>query len=136
MIATVVLVIGLVAVALIFPYAVRSNTSSRQTTTATMIVADKMEALRALPLTAPALAAGGGLNPASPVNGYHDYVTVAPNGVMTVSATPSPSAYLRLWQISGTNPKTITIVMYAMRHGLSGRPTEVTRSSTIVTDTF
>jgi Tfp pilus assembly protein PilV len=136
LIATGVLITGLVAVAQLFPYAIRSNASSRQTTTATMIVDDKLEALRALPLTDAALNAGGSLNPASPATGYYDYVTVASNGAVTVSASSSPTAYLRLWQVSGINPKAITVVIYAVRNGISRTRLEATRSSTLVTDTF
>src|SRR5262245_12960274 len=136
LIATAVLVTGLVAVAQLFPYSIRSNASSRQTTTATMIMDDKLEALRALPLADTALNAGGSLNPASPATGYYDYVTVASNGTVTVSASSSPTAYLRLWQVSGTNPKTITVVVYAVRNGISRTRLEATRSSTLVTDTF
>jgi prepilin-type N-terminal cleavage/methylation domain-containing protein len=136
LIATAVLVTGLVAVAQLFPYAIQSNASSRQTTTATMIVDDKLEALRALPLADAALNAGGSLDPASPATGYYDYVTVASNGAVTVSASSSQTAYLRLWQVSGTNPKTITVVIYAVRNGISRKRLEATRSSTLVTDTF
>jgi Tfp pilus assembly protein PilV len=136
LIATTVLVPGLAAVALLLPYMSNSISSSRQSTTATMIATDKMEALRRLPLSASGLNAGGGLNPQSPVNGYYDYVTVAPNGSVSVSTSSSPTAFLRLWQIAGTNPKKITIIVYAVRSSLSNRRLETARASTIVTDTF
>jgi Tfp pilus assembly protein PilV len=136
LIATAVLVPGLAAVAMLLPYLTSSISSSRQTTAATMILTDKMEALRRLPLTASGLNAGGGLNPASPVSGYYDYVTVAPNGAVTTGTTSSPKAFLRLWQVAGTNPKTITIVVYTVRNAISNRRLELTRSSTIVTDTY
>ena len=92
LIASIVLFLGLGVAALLVPYATRSNISSRQTTTATMIVDDKLEALRALPLADAALNVGGSLNPASPATGYYDYVTVAANGAVTVSASSSPAA--------------------------------------------
>src|SRR5262245_16343749 len=116
LVATAVLVPALAALVMMLPYLTNSVSSSRQTTAATMILTDKMEALRRLPLTDSALNVGGGLNPASPVSGYYDYVTVAANGTVTISASTSPRAFLRLWQISGTNPKTITIILYTVRN--------------------
>jgi hypothetical protein len=125
---------------MVFPYVVTTNVSSRQTTTASMIIADKMEMLRAVPLTDASLNVGGGLNPSSPVTGYYDYVTVAQNGTMTsssvVSASAAPRAFLRLWQVAGTNPKTITVVVYTLKNGYYRGRLEATRSSTMVTDTF
>jgi type II secretory pathway pseudopilin PulG len=134
LIATAVLVPGLAAVAMLLPYMTSSISSSRQVTAATMVLTDKMEAFRRLQWTASALNPGGGLNPSSPVTGYYDYVTVAADG--TVTNVNSPRAFLRLWQIAGTNPKTITIIVYAVRSPLSNRTVELARSSTIVTDTF
>jgi prepilin-type N-terminal cleavage/methylation domain-containing protein len=142
LIATAVLVPGLVGVALIFPYTIKSNLSSKQTSAATLVITDKMESMRVLPLNHAALTVGGGLNPATPVTGYHDYVMVAANGTMTTSATmPTGAAngtngYLRLWQVSGSNPKTITIVVQTLNSAGSKRRIEMIRSSTIVTDTF
>jgi prepilin-type N-terminal cleavage/methylation domain-containing protein len=136
LVATAVLVPGLAAVTMLLPYLTNSISSSRQITAATMILTDKMEALRRLPLTDAALNVGGGLNPASPVNGYYDYVTVAANGTVTTSATALPKSYLRVWQTSGANPKTITIIIYSVRNAVSNRRMEMARSSTIVTDTF
>ena len=134
LVATAVLIPALGGVVMLMPYLTNSISTSRQVTTANLILTDKMEALRRLPLTASQLNAGGGLNPASPVSGYSDYVTVTPEG--GVNPTASPIAFLRLWQVSGTNPKTITIVVYTLRNALSNRRMEVARSSTIVTDTF
>ena len=142
LIATAILVPGLVAVALIFPRVIKSNVSSKQTSAATMVIADKMEWLRALPIDDAALTAGGGLNPASPVTSYYDYVVVAADGTMTATATiptgasKALNAYMRLWQISGTNPKTITVLIQALNGGGSGNRREAIRSSTIVTDTY
>lgn len=136
LVATAILVPGLVAVATMFPYSVRSNYVSRQTSTATMIISDKMEELRALPLNHASLNAGGGLNPASPTTSYFDYVTVSPTGTVATSTTASATAYLRMWQVAGTNPKTITIVLYSTRSGLNTQRMELARSSTRVTNTF
>ena len=135
-----ILVVGLVAVAMVFPYAITTNASSRQTTTASMLVAQKMEALRTIPLTDAALNVGGSLNPASPATGYYDYVTVASGGTITsstvIAASARSRAFLRLWQVSGTNPKTVTVVVYTVENGYWRGLLEATRSSTIVTDTY
>ena len=136
MIATVVLVPGLVAVALLFPQVINTNLSSRQTAVATIVAGEKMEVLRSLPLNHASLTAGGGLNPSSPVTGYYDYVTVANNGVVATSLSSSRTAYLRLWQVTGTNPKTITVVVHSVRNAMSRQSLEAARASTMVTDTF
>ena len=133
---------GLVSMALLFPYMIKSNVSSKQISAATIVVTDKMESMRVMPLSNAALNAGGGLNPASPTTGYHDYVVVGTDGTLTAtSSLPSGAsgninAYLRLWQVSGTNPKTITVVVRALNSAGSGMQMETARSSTIVTDTF
>ena len=136
MIAMAVLVPSLVAVAMLFPQVINTNMSSRQTAVATIVVGEKMEVLRSLPLNHASLAVGGGLDPTSPVTNYHDYVTVANNGVVTASLTSSRTAYLRLWQVTGTNPKTITVVVHSVRNAMSRRSLEAARASTMVTDTF
>ena len=142
LIATAILVPGLVGVALLFPHLIKTNLASKQTSAATLVIADKMESMRVLPLNNAALTVGGGLNPASPVTSYHDYVVVAANGTLTASATipagasSALNAYLRIWQVSGTNPKTITVLVQALNGGGSGQRREAIRSSTIVTDTF
>ena len=50
LIATAILVPGLAAVALLFPYMIKSNIASKQTSAATMVIADKMESMRSLPI--------------------------------------------------------------------------------------
>jgi prepilin-type N-terminal cleavage/methylation domain-containing protein len=140
LIAAAILVPGLVAVAMVFPYVITTNVSSRQTTTASMIAAEKMEALRTIPLADGRLNVGGSLNPATPATGYYDYVTVAPGGAITssviIAASARSRAYLRLWQVAGTNPKTVTVVVYTLENGYWRGLLEATRSSTIVTDTY
>jgi len=113
-ITTAVLVFGLAALALIFSYTVRVNLNTQQRTTAALLLNEKLEELRAAPLTDSALTPGE----------YVDYPTIA------------GSPYLRQWVISDTTPRSISIVVSAARAGLTGRPMELIRAATFVSSTF
>ena len=135
MIATGIQVTGLVAVAYMFSYSVRTNMTTQQSTSATMLVHDKMEELKATNFSS--LAAGGGLDGSSPTASYREWVTISSAGVVTTSTSEVTTAgYLRLWQITGTNPLTVTIVVFAQRSGVSGSQLELMRASTSLTSSF
>ncbi len=108
LITTAILVTGLVSIAAMFTYSVRSNTANRQRTTAAILVSEKMEELKSVSFSDDRWKAGGGLDPANPVPGFFD----------------SESEYTRLWQITGTSTRTVTVAVY------SGR-TELARATTM-----
>ncbi len=135
MIATGILVSGLVAVAYMFSYSVQTNYTTQQMTSATMLVHDKLEELRATSFGT--LASGGGLDGTNPTTNFREWVTIATNGAVTSStAEVTTAGYLRLWQITGTNPLTITVVVFAQRSGVTGGQLELARASTSLTSSF
>ncbi len=96
LVTTAILVTALVSIAALFTYSARSNTSTQRRTTAMMLVAERMEEFKSLSLRDDRWTQGGGLDPASPVAGYFD----------------SDSGYTRLWQITGTLPRTVTVAVF------------------------
>ena len=124
MITTAVLVTGLVAVAAAFSYTARTNTTTEQRTTGTILLYEKMEQFKSTPLTDVRWTAGGDLNPSSPDSGYFDQVTMA--GL----------EYTRLWQITGAMPRSITVVVFAREAGLTRQPMELVRATVMMTKTF
>lgn len=130
LIATACLFVGVVTVSGMFAYSARTNFYTEQLTTGVLLANTKAEELGAL--TIPELPTGGGLNQASPTTNYFDYVSVASDGTLTTSTSDSSLPFLRLWQITGTNPKMITVSVYAQHSGVSGNPVELIRATTQV----
>jgi Tfp pilus assembly protein PilV len=93
LVASVILVSGVVAVASIFSFTTGATFRNRQTITATMLLYDKMEQLRTMDSPA-----GGSLDPANPVADFSDN----PGG-----------GFLRVWQIQDSGTPTITIAVFA-----------------------
>jgi Tfp pilus assembly protein PilV len=83
---TVILVAGLVGVASIFSYSVRANLSTQQRTAATTLLYDKMEQFRSTPLNDSLWAGDGGFDDVAP--------------------------YFLSWQIRGTSPRSVTVIVY------------------------
>jgi type II secretory pathway pseudopilin PulG len=91
---------GLVTVATIFSFAIQANINNRQMAVATSLVYDKMEELKWA---------------AWPSDGSDQFNQ---NGT-----------YSRTWRISGTNPRTVTVTVYA-------RQTELVEATTMISPTF
>jgi type II secretory pathway pseudopilin PulG len=81
LLATAILVTGLVAVAYLFTYSIRTNMMMEQQTSATLLLYNKMEELRGTSYSS--LTAGGGLDASSPTPNYWDYVTIGTSGTIT-----------------------------------------------------
>jgi type II secretory pathway pseudopilin PulG len=133
---TAILVTGLVAVAAVFTYSARANITSQQRTAATVLLYEKMEQFKSTSVSSPIWNAGGGLSPAAPAPGYFDYVEIDSSGGVTTSTTDSSLPYVRVWQITGGVPRRVTVAVYALRAGVSGRPLELIRAAAIAGNTF
>ena len=107
---TSMLVFGLAALALVFAYTARSSINAQQRMTATLLLSEKLEELRG------AAFADGSLPPGEHI----DYPAVA------------EGSFIRQWVISETTPRSITVVVSAVRGGFTGRSTELIRASTLV----
>jgi hypothetical protein len=106
LVASVILVSGVVALASIFSVTTGTSLRNQQRTMATMLVYDKMEQLPGSP-------AGGSLDPSNPSEGFVDYVRIGSDGTKTTSNIELTPAYLRLWEVQDSENPTITVVVFA-----------------------
>jgi prepilin-type N-terminal cleavage/methylation domain-containing protein len=120
LITTVVLVTGLAAVAVLFSYSARTGLENRQRTAATVLLATKMEELRAIPELSPGQ--------------YSEYLSIASDGrVVTTGA--EPARYLRTWKIESGTPQRLTITVLSLR--TNGRSyQELARATSLVGPKF
>ena len=105
LITMLILTSGLVSVALVFAYSVRTNLNNHQRTAATLLLQDKLEQLKAMPFTDPSWSPGE----------YSDH----------------PGKFIRNWRITGDSLRTLTIIVYAERSGLTNSPMEMARAVTM-----
>ena len=91
---------GLVAVAAIFSFAIRTNIANRQNAVAVSLLYDKMEELKSTSITA---------------DGSDEVVR--------------DEGYVRVWRISSTVPRTVTVIVYAHQ-------TELIRATTLTSPAF
>lgn len=127
MIAAVIMATALVAVASMFAYSARTNYMTEQMTTATLLVNTKMEQVRDQQFST--IAAGGGLDPASPTANFFEYITVDTNGTITTSTVNTTAPYLRMWAVTGVSPRLVTVAVFVRNNGVSGQTTELMRAS-------
>jgi type II secretory pathway pseudopilin PulG len=130
LIATSCLFIGVVGVSGMFAYSTRTNVYSEQMNTGVFLANAKAEELGNKLI--PDLPSGGGLDFSSPTAGHFDYLSVAADGTVTSSTGNTQLPFLRMWQIAGTNPKMITVSVYAQWSGVSNAPVELIRATTQV----
>lgn len=112
-IAAGILACGLVAVATVFSFAIRTNISNRQMAAGTALLYEKMEQFRAVPLTDSLWSASGSEN-------------------LTVSG----DRFIRRWDVDANVPRKLTVTIYAELDGMTGKRTIVARSTTIVGPEF
>jgi prepilin-type N-terminal cleavage/methylation domain-containing protein len=111
LIATLILVTGLVAVAGVFFYGARTSARLRRQTAATALLYTKMEELKE----------ARDLSPGK----YGEVLTIAPEG-----------SYMRSWEVTEEMPRRITVIVYG-KAGTRGSPyTELARATTLVGQGF
>lgn len=136
LITTGILVTGLVAAASLFAWSVAANYTNQQRTAATTLLADKMEQFTAAGLSDSLWVTGGSLDPAAPGTGYWDYATPGSDGTITSDTSSTNAPYLRVWAVTGSGPRTVTIIVFAQRAGLTRARTEMIRATTVAGSTF
>jgi len=109
-----VLTCGLVAVAYLFSFAIRTNAANRQMAVATTLIYEKMEELRATSFTDPIWA----------------------NTPGTETLIVSGEQFVRTWEFGSNVPRTVTVIVYAETNALTRRRTELIRITTLVSPTF
>jgi len=133
LIATGIMLTALGAVAAMFAYSARTNLLNEQRTTATLLAISKMEDLRSTS-SINDLVVGGSLT--TTAANYFEYVSITSSGAIATSTTAGNNRYLRLWEISGTNPRLISIAVRANYSGVSGEQVELIRMATQLTNGF
>lgn len=114
LITTTILVFGLAAMALMFSYTARTNISTRERTTATLLLYEKLEEFRSTSLADSIWIPGS----------YVDFPAV------------DNTRFIRQWQITDTTPRGITMMVFAANAGLTGHRMELIRAATLVGSTF
>jgi prepilin-type N-terminal cleavage/methylation domain-containing protein len=109
-----VLACGLVAVACLFSFAIRTNATNRQTAVATALLYDKMEQFRSASFTDPMWAIPTG-SEALLVDGQR---------------------FLRTWEIDTNVPRKLTVIVYIEANALTRRQTELIRATTLLSPIF
>lgn len=109
-----ILVCGLVAVASVFSFVIRTSIANKQAAVATTLLYDKMEELSAASLTDP----------------------VWKNSAGSETLVLAGENYVRAWRVGSGIPRVVTVVIYAKSHAWTGRQVEVMRASTLVSPTF
>lgn len=107
MMASGILLCGLVAVASTFSFAIRTNLGNRQMAVATSLLYDKMEEFRSAP--------------------FSGAIWGTPAGTETVVMGRQP--YVRSWVITADVPRTVTVIVAI-------GPKELIRATTIVSPSF
>ena len=103
--------------------------ATQRQTSATLLLHNKMEELRAIGFSS--LTPGGSLDPDNPVTHYWDYVSITTSGTITSDTWTTHAPFLRLWQISGTNAKLISVIVYAENAGMEEERWELARATTL-----
>jgi Tfp pilus assembly protein PilV len=98
---------GLVAVAAIFSFAIRANISNRQMAVATSLAYDKMEELK--------------------------WITSPADGTDLVALD---DRYLRIWHIGSTQPRSVSVTVYAVSDPLTRHQTELIEVTTLLSPAF
>jgi prepilin-type N-terminal cleavage/methylation domain-containing protein len=98
---------GLAAVASIFSLAVRANISNRQVSVATALLVDKMEELK--------------------------WATPATDGSDTLT---QDGTYIRVWHVSATVPRAITVIVSVRSNPLTHQETELIQATTLTSPEF
>lgn len=107
LISAFILTVGILAAVTLFSYSSSTNLHNRQRTAAAVLLYDKMEEFKSSPLP------GSG------------------SDIVTLNGT----AYLRVWEITDSTPRAVTVVIYADA-GNTHRRTELIRASTMIGKSF
>jgi prepilin-type N-terminal cleavage/methylation domain-containing protein len=125
LIASAILVSGLVAVASMFAASIAANRTNGQRAVAAALVSEKLEQFQTARFDSPEWRIGGSLNPLVPVDGWFDE---APAGAWR---------YLRIWQITGSPTlRAVTIIVCIQPAGSTRPPMELQRGTMFAASTF
>jgi len=109
-----ILAFGLVAIASVFSFAVRTNVNNRQMAIATTLLYDRMEKFRSADFASP--------------------IWENPDGSETTVV--AGERYILAWSIRNDPLRRVTVIIYAESDALRRRQTELIRATTIVSSSF
>ena len=109
-----ILVCGLIAVASVFSFAIRTNAGNRQIAVATTLLYNKMEEFRSAPLND----------------------SIWTNGSVTETLVIAGDAYIRVSHVRVGIPRTVTVTIYVENNALTRRRTELLRATTLKSAVF
>ena len=109
-----ILVCGLVGVASMFSFVIRTNGMNRQMAVATTLLYNKMEEFRSASLSDP------------------NWVNTTGSETITVAG----QEYVMVWATNADTPRTVTVIVYAAKNALTRRQAELIRASTLVSPKF
>jgi type II secretory pathway pseudopilin PulG len=134
-IASLITMIGLVALGTLFTLAMSQNKMITQFTATTAIAQQKLEELNAIEQGDGRLVIGGGLDEGSRTDGYFDDVYVDPRGIITTDIPDGQVAsYRRFWQVEADPELPNTLIVSVRVAGLQparGRTPEETTLTTV-----
>jgi type II secretory pathway pseudopilin PulG len=113
LVASGILVGGLVAVASVFSYAVQTTIHNRRMVAATALLYDKMEEFRSTSLADPIWEQSSGSDEAG-----------------------SDGGYTRVWQVGMTVPRSVTVIVYGPINPMTHRRAELIRATTLAAPVF
>jgi Tfp pilus assembly protein PilV len=109
-----ILACGLVAVACLFSFTIRTNMTNRQTAVATTLLYDKMEQFQSA--------------------SFDDAIWAVATGSETLVV--DRDRFLVAWEIDANVPRTLTVVVYTEAHVWTRKNIELIRATTLISPTF
>ena len=119
--ATGILVVASTTIAALFLSSIKTNLNNQDRTVASLLLSDKLEQFSVLPPADPGWASGT----------YSENVFVGRDGAISTSPAGPTRSYLRSWQVSTTQPRTVTVVVYISRSAVTGAQTELIRATAV-----
>jgi prepilin-type N-terminal cleavage/methylation domain-containing protein len=114
LIAAGILACGMVGVAYLFSFTIRTNATNRQTAVATALLYDRMEEFRSASFT--------------------DAIWATPAG--SENLVVDGQRFILAWEIDANVPRKLTVIVYAYTNALTHKQTELIRATTLVSPTF
>jgi Tfp pilus assembly protein PilV len=121
LVTTLLLITGLAALAGVFSQGAHSNLRNRQRAAAATLLEAKMEKFKA--------------SAELPTGDFAEYLSIDTDGTV-VSEDSTKAMYLRTANVSGEEPKQVTVVIYGRQSGRGTTFRELTRATTLVADGF
>jgi Tfp pilus assembly protein PilV len=133
-VASLVMLIGLLALATLFTLAMSQNRMITHYTATTSIAQQKLEELTAIEQGDARLLIGGGLTESARKDGYFDDVYVDPRGTITTTIPDGQAAsYRRFWMVEADPQLANTVIISVRSVALQGSQGRTPEDTTLTT---